>query len=248
MRPRASAVALLLAASSGAYQLPLPGLGAFTPARLPSLTMQGPSTSIEGPLPLGSKAAPALAHGMAALMAAVTLASGDVRVASAENELAVLASQKSTAELVNPSCFASSCKAQVEACAADADCVKGLACSAKCMGDAQCTVGCFARYNNPTLEKALQCTIEDAGCIQIATQTAGADSPFDAPPAPKALIPQSPRDMQGKWYKVLGFNPNYDCFECQRNSFAAGSDAKRLFASKRRFARHAKPRRASRLA
>jgi len=26
--------------------------------------------------------------------------------------------------------------------------------------------------------------------------------------------------MSGRWYKVLGFNPNYDCFECQRNSFA----------------------------
>ena len=30
--------------------------------------------------------------------------------------------------------------------------MKGLACTAKCMGDAQCTVGCFARYGNKVLD------------------------------------------------------------------------------------------------
>jgi len=93
------------------------------------------------------------------------------------------------------------------------------------MGDAQCTVGCFARYNDASLEKVLQCTIEDAGCIAIATQTPGADTLEEAPLAPKALVKATPASMSGKWYKVLGFNPNYDCFECQRNSFATvGSD------------------------
>jgi len=111
----------------------------------------------------------------------------------------------------------------METCAADGDCMKGLACTAKCMGDAQCTVGCFARYNDAPLEKVLQCTIEDAGCIAIATQAPGADSLEDAPRPPKALIAATPSTMAGRWYKVIGFNPNYDCFECQRNSFSANS-------------------------
>jgi len=166
------------------------------------------------------------------LFSVVALLASDVRSAAAENELAQLASQKSTAELVKPECFAQSCKSEVEACAADGDCMKGLLCTAKCMGDAQCAVGCFARYNDKTLEKVLQCTIEDASCIQIATQAPGPDSPFDAPRPPKALVKATPASMEGKWYKVLGFNPNYDCYECQRNSFAQGGEAQRMLSSK----------------
>merc|ERR1719313_2832609 len=109
------------------------------------------------------------------VLSAAALLAGDVRSAVAENELAQLASQKSTAELVKPECFAQNCKSEVEACGADGDCMKGLLCTAKCMGDAQCAVGCFARYNDKALEKVLQCTIEDASCIKIATQEPGAD-------------------------------------------------------------------------
>ena len=172
----------------------------------------------------GASWAHALVSSALAVATAAVLTCG-AQPALAENELAQLASQKSTAELVKPGCFATSCKAETEACGADRDCVKGLACSAKCMGDAQCTMGCFARYGNPTLDRVLKCTIEDAGCIQIATQAPGADSPYDAPKAPKALVKATPAMMSGKWYKVLGFNPNYDCFECQKNSFSAGAVA-----------------------
>jgi len=158
-----------------------------------------------------------------AALTAASLLTGDARVASAENELAALAGSKSTAELVNPQCFTTSCKSQVESCADSGDCMKGLLCTAKCMGDSQCTVGCFARYNNDALEKVLACTIEDAGCIAIATQAPGADSPLEAPLPPRPLVAATPASLQGKWYKVLGFNPNYDCFECQRNTFQTAS-------------------------
>jgi len=168
------------------------------------------------PIAWGSVAA----QGALTLLAALALLGGDVRMAHAENELAELAGSKTTAELVDPSCFAKQCKGQMETCSADGDCIKGLACTAKCLGDAQCTVGCFARYNNAALERVLQCTIEDAGCIAIATQEPGGDRLEDAPLPPKALVQATPASMAGRWYKVMGFNPNYDCFECQRNSFA----------------------------
>jgi len=89
-----------------------------------------------------------------------------------------------------------------------------------------CWVFCALQRQDP--RKGAQCTIEDASCIQIATQAPGPDSPFDAPKPPKALVKATPASMQGKWYKVLGFNPNYDCYECQRNSFAQGGEAKRM--------------------
>ena len=139
--------------------------------------------------------------------------------AAAENELAALANSKSTSELVDPQCFSRHCRAQTEACVDNPDCTKGLVCSAKCMGDAECTVGCFARYGNKALDDVLSCTIEDAGCIKIALMEPGSDSPLEAPLPPKPIIPVSRSSMEGKWYKVMGWNPKYDCFDCQCNSF-----------------------------
>jgi len=170
----------------------------------------------------------ALARGTLALCAATAILAGGPNVACAENELEAVAHSKGFSEIVQPSCFAQSCKSEMEACAGEADCLKGLTCSAKCMGDTQCTLGCFARYGNKALDKVLQCTIEDNNCIQIATQERGADSPFTAPLPPKALVKATPAVMSGKWYKVLGFNPNYDCMECQKNTFTSGPNAKRL--------------------
>ena len=139
--------------------------------------------------------------------------------AAAENELAALANSKSTSELVDPQCFSKHCRAQTEACVDNPDCTKGLVCSAKCMGDAECTVGCFARYGNKALDDVLSCTIEDAGCIKIALMEPGSDSPLEAPLPPKPIIPVSRTSMEGTWYKVMGWNPKYDCFDCQCNSF-----------------------------
>jgi hypothetical protein len=170
----------------------------------------------------------AAANAALALVSMVVVGTSDVRGAMAENEAAMLAQQKSTAEIVSPQCFKDKCQLQMEACMEDGDCSKGLLCTAKCNGDTQCLIGCFARYTNTTLEKVLQCTIEDAGCISIATQTPGPDSPMDAPKPPKPLVAATPDSMAGKWYKVMGFNTNYDCYECQRNTFAKGKTAEKM--------------------
>ena len=137
-----------------------------------------------------------------------------------ENELATLANGKVQPSLINPTCFADRCSLQTKACAENGDCVKGLACAAKCMGDTECTVSCFARFGNQVLDDTLSCTIEDQACLKIAVVPPGNDAPQAAPKPPKPLIASSPQSMQGKWYKVMGFNNKYDCFECQQNSFS----------------------------
>ena len=159
----------------------------------------------------------ALQASLVAALAGSLLVSGSP--AWAENELADLANSKSTSELVDPQCFADKCSVQTKACIDNPDCTKGLVCTAKCMGDAQCTVGCFARFGNPDLDKVLSCTIEDAACIKIALVEPGADGPLDAPLPPRPIIPVSKSSLQGKWYKVMGWNPMYDCFDCQCNTF-----------------------------
>ena len=185
---------------------------AKSPARAAGAAM---SASSGGPVIGGALRAAAVG-----LLASGSLLSPFAQPAFAENELAALAGGQFKSELVDTQCFATSCKLQTEACVGNADCTKGLACTAKCMGDAECTVGCFAKYGNKQLDEMLACTIEDKGCLKIAIMEPGPDKPSEAPKPPKALVAATPATMSGKWYKVMGWNPKYDCFDCQRNSFA----------------------------
>lgn len=93
-------------------------------------------------------------------------------------------------------------------------------CTARCLGDSACITGCFARFGNEILDNLLQCSIEDYKCINIAIIAPGAQ-PADEVPLPPLPLAASftPASMEGDWYKVLGFNRQYDCFDCQKNSF-----------------------------
>ena len=74
-----------------------------------------------------------------------------------------------------------------KACVENADCKKGLMCTARCLGDSACITGCFARFGNEVLNDLLQCSIEDYKCINIAIITPGAQPPDEVPLPPKAL-------------------------------------------------------------
>lgn len=93
-------------------------------------------------------------------------------------------------------------------------------CTARCLGDSACITGCFARFGNDNLNNLLQCSIEDYKCINIAIIPPGAQPPEEVPLPPKELVSDfTPASMEGSWYKVLGWNRQYDCFDCQKNSF-----------------------------
>ena len=50
----------------------------------------------------------------------------------------------------------------------------------------------------------------------------GADKFGEEPRPPAPTVPKFDlASMEGTWYKVAGFNPNYDCYACQRNTFSA---------------------------
>jgi len=132
--------------------------------------------------------------------------------------------------LVDQTCLVNQCGLQAKACLKDdPDCRKGLTCTAKCMGDNACITGCMARYGNQNLDNLLKCTIEDNECIKVAILEGGADA-FDQAPRPPAptVANFNMRSMEGTWYKVMGYNPNYDCYACQRNTFAPDRTAKNL--------------------
>lgn len=141
----------------------------------------------------------------------------------AENELSDRYGGKGLdTSLVDQTCLVNKCSLQATACLKDdPDCRKGLTCTAKCMGDNTCITGCMARYGNGHLDDLLKCSIEDNECIKVAILPGGADAYGEEPRAPSPTIPKfNVASLQGSWYKVVGMNPNYDCYACQRNSFA----------------------------
>lgn len=125
--------------------------------------------------------------------------------------------------LVDQTCLVDKCSLQAKACLADdPSCRKGLTCTAKCLGDNACITGCMARYGDVNLDNLLKCTIEDHNCIKIAILDGGADAFGQEPRAPAPTVQNfNVNTMEGTWYKVVGFNPNYDCYACQRNTFTA---------------------------
>jgi len=143
--------------------------------------------------------------------------------AFAENELADKYGGKGfDSSLVDQNCLVDKCSVQAKACLADdPSCRKGLTCTAKCLGDNSCITGCFARFGNKNLDNVLKCTIEDNDCIKIAILPGGGDKFGEEPRAPKTTVANFDyKSLEGTWYKVAGFNPNYDCYACQRNTFS----------------------------
>lgn len=142
--------------------------------------------------------------------------------ANAEDELAAKYGGKGfDSSLVDQTCLVDKCSLQAKACLADdPDCRKGLTCTAKCLGDNSCITGCFARYGNANLDNVLKCTIEDHECIKVAILDGGEDKYGEEPRSIAPTIKNfNLASMEGSWYKVVGFNPNYDCYACQKNSF-----------------------------
>ena len=155
-------------------------------------------------------------------MLALTLLVSNPILTPAENELsAKYGNNGLDTSLVDQTCLVNQCGTQAKACLADdPNCRKGLTCTAKCLGDNACITGCMARYGNSNLDHLLKCTIEEHECIKVAILPGGADRREDAPKSPAPTITNFQMEsMTGTWYKVVGYNPNYDCYACQRNTF-----------------------------
>lgn len=143
--------------------------------------------------------------------------------AFAENELSDKYGGKGfDTSLVDQTCLVDKCSLQAKACLADdPSCRKGLTCTAKCLGDNTCITGCMAQYGDKNLDNLLKCTIEDNNCIKIAILDGGADKFGEEPRPPAPTVRNfNLNSMEGAWYKVVGFNPNYDCYACQKNTFS----------------------------
>lgn len=159
-----------------------------------------------------------------------SLSVGCVGPAFGEDELAMKYGNGKMIDtsLVDQACLKDKCALQSKECLVDdPSCRKGLTCTAKCMGDNACITGCMARWGNSRLDNLLKCTIEENECIKVAILPGGGDAPGRELPSPIPTVSNfDKKQLEGKWYKVLGFNKNYDCYACQRNTFTRDTDNK----------------------
>ena len=226
---RVAAMAVVMAASTCHAFRPETSASARS-SRVRSLRMMtkndehAASSSSSSPPTLLEEAGRVLGTGLATAALSASLILGISSPAAAENELSAKYGGKGfDTSLVDQTCLVDKCSLQAKACLADdPSCRKGLTCTAKCLGDNACITGCMARYGNSNLDNLLKCTIEDNECIKVAILDGGADDFKDAPKPPAPTVQNFKlATMEGSWYKVVGFNPNYDCYACQRNTFSA---------------------------
>lgn len=208
--------ALCLAATQHAFAFsPSPGMSSFVD---PSVTQQ--SSKLWGGDDWTSFTKLAKSVAVAGMLSVALIYAPP---AFGENELSARYGGGLDTSLVDQTCLVDHCALQAKTCLQDdPSCRKGLTCTAKCLGDNSCITGCMARYGNEKLDNLLKCTIEDHSCIKVAILPGGADPLGDEPRSPAPTIPNfDVRSLEGSWYKVVGYNPNYDCYACQRNTFTA---------------------------
>ncbi|CAE7206035.1 ube2j2 [Symbiodinium sp. CCMP2456] len=116
-------------------------------------------------------------------------------------------------------CFFNQCGKQTKACfVEDGRCLKGATCLARCRGDPECATQCFAEFGCPRLDAWLNCTVEKEQCVSVPAGTYDVRK-FYAEQIPTKLKDFDVRKLEGKWYKVRGYNKKYDCYPCQTNVF-----------------------------
>ena len=159
---------------------------------------------------------------IASLFFPLLLTSIDIRSSYAEDELAKYAAEGNTVG-VDGQCFMSKCALETASCVNNRNCVKGLSCLARCKGGSMCSTGCFAKFGSDKLDNLLSCTIEKNDCVKVPKPkdvTVGwtIDKQEDLPSTP--IFGFDPKLLNGKWYKIMGLDSKYDCFDCQKNTFS----------------------------
>jgi len=88
-----------------------------------------------------------------------------------------------------------------------------------------CSTSCFSRFGSSTLDAFLTCSVEKEGCVNVPRDLGPAT--WTSPKEDQAPGPVDDFDvasMEGTWYKVLGMNSRYDCFDCQKNTFTPAEE------------------------
>ena len=160
-------------------------------------------------LPPLHKQAKTFAASLAAVGLALAPLAGIAEVTSAGFE--EFAAQGGTME-ARPECFFDECGDQSKACFTNPSCLKGVTCLGNCRGEQECATRCFARFGSEKLNDWLSCTLEEKKCVVTGVKQ---DTSAFYATAPQRLSNFDRKALEGKWWKVRGYNAKYDCFPCQ---------------------------------
>jgi VDE lipocalin domain len=120
------------------------------------------------------------------------------------------------------SCFINKCGDETKQLFQNPRGIKGIVCLGQCKGEQACATRCFAEYGSTSLNNWLSCTIEDNECVKVPKSVDNSAENIGYSMTVKNFNPQS---LVGTWYKTDGLNPNYDLFDCQKNTFALSPDS-----------------------
>ena len=168
-------------------------------------------------LPPLHKQAKTFAASLAAVGLALAPLAGIAEETSAGFE--EFAAQGGTME-ARPECFFDECGDQSKACFTNPSCLKGVTCLGNCRGEQECATRCFSRFGSEKLNGWLSCTLEEKSCVTTGVKQ---DTSAFYADAPARLASFDAKDLEGTWWKVLGYSPKYDCFPCQANTFRAAN-------------------------
>ena len=87
-----------------------------------------------------------------------------------------------------------------------------MTCLGNCRGEQECATRCFARFGSEKLNDWLSCTLEEKKCVVTGVKQ---DTSAFYATAPQRLSNFDRKALEGKWWKVRGYNAKYDCFPCQ---------------------------------
>jgi len=171
-------------------------------------------------LPINAAAALAVSSSVMLGTAPAALAASDLATRSASEFSSTAGFEDFAAQggkmQADPSCFFNQCSDQTKACFTNPACLKGITCLGNCRGEQLCATQCFARFGSERLNAWLGCTLEEKECVTTGVKQDTSKYYANPPPAMKAFAPTV---LEGKWYKVLGYNPKYDTYPCQTNTF-----------------------------
>lgn len=120
------------------------------------------------------------------------------------------------------SCFINKCGAETKALFSNPRGIKGVSCLGRCKGEQSCATRCFAEFSSDALNNWLSCTIEENECVKVPKNAI--DNSAENLGYSTAVRNFDPTSLVGTWYKTDGMNPNYDLFDCQKNTFIRTSD------------------------
>ncbi|KAG8461346.1 hypothetical protein KFE25_010533 [Diacronema lutheri] len=228
---RAACVALLAAAAACSLARPTCALRLPQPPLLRARAALAPPPPPEACTPALAAALRAARHALALAAVAVALQASALAADPAPGTVSGFAdySSKGGVMKADPSCFFDKCGAQTKDCFSNPSCLKGITCLGNCRAEQLCATRCFARFGSEKLNAWLSCTLEEQKCV---TTGATVDNSAFYEAAPPRLRTFTPSDLEGRWYKVRGYNAKYDCYPCQVNEFSrtpAGLDNRILF-------------------